>query len=171
MPIEWISLESPVAKDIAEDGKSVDEVTPAQEAVLDEKDEEIKRLKEDVEGLKAEMDERAAVSPPPTSPAKVAFTEDEQTYEAAKADQPTVVPDPIPSATPPVVRQPKQPPRGDLGPGLGLSDMHARDRRDQSRVAKDLAEEPDIDEAEEKEYEKPISRDEQGRPVVENKDS
>ena len=49
---------------------------------------------------------------------------------------------------------------------MPLSDMHPRDRRDQSRAKIDLQEGPDIDESKEKPYEKEIARDEQGRPIV-----
>ena len=64
-------------------------------------------------------------------------------------------------------RLPKQPPGGDIGPGLGLSDMQARNSQDQKRMARDLMEEPDTNEAEEKEFDKPVSRDKDGKPVVE----
>ena len=66
-----------------------------------------------------------------------------------------------------VDRKPKMPPGGDIGPGLPLSDMHSRDRKDQSRTRADLAEGPDIDESKEKPYEKNVSRDSSGNPVVE----
>lgn len=66
-------------------------------------------------------------------------------------------------------REPKQPPGGDIGAGQPLSDTQARDRRDQTRTANDLREEPEIEGTAEKEFEKEISRDEHGNPVVEEK--
>lgn len=55
IPIQFVPDMSEIAQDIVEDGKDVAEVTPAEEAVLDEKDEEIKRLKEEVEDLTKEL--------------------------------------------------------------------------------------------------------------------
>ena len=49
--IEYIAPDSSVAVEIAEDGADIPEITPAQEVVLDNKDEEIKRLKEEVAAL------------------------------------------------------------------------------------------------------------------------
>lgn len=173
VPIEYVPPLDPRAIEIAQDGSSVPEVTPAQEAALDEKDEEINRLKEEIEELKTPLIESVQkmvdvaqeateeTTSEPESPAKAAFAKPEPekpvtfTIETSSNSQP------------PPDRKPNQPPGGDIGPGLGLSDMHGRDRRDQTRTAKDLAEEPDIEESKEKEFEKTVSRDEQGRPVVE----
>ena len=47
--------------------------------------------------------------------------------------------------------------------------MQARNAQDQVRMARDLKDEPDIKESEEKEFDKPISRDDKGDPVVEEK--
>lgn len=190
IPIEYVLPLDPVAIEIAEDSSNVPEVTPAQEAVLDEKDEEIKRLKEEVESLaktpaipleaidEKETEEHTAArlkeevggepEPPSVSAARTAFaesTEQPKTEPEVAESVPLTTPPPAQSLE--VDRKPNQPPGGDIGPGLGLSDTHARDRRDQARTARDLADEPDINEAEEKEFEKEISRDEHGRPLVE----
>lgn len=207
IPIEYVPPLDPVAVEIANDGSAIPEVTSAQEAVLDEKDEEIKRLKAEVESLttvergedevggtptisiehplaaidESETEEQTAarlkeeVGGEPLSPARTAFADEfgkavdkteTERYEAEDERQQkihqAIVVEPN--------RKPNQPPGGDIGPGLGLSDTHGRDRRDQARTARDLADEPDINEAEEKEFEKPISRDGNGRPVVEDKD-
>ena len=182
IPIEYVPPLDPVAVEIAQDGAEVAEVTEEQEAVLDEKDEEIKRLKADVEGLTSQLASGPfiatdAVPDDSVSPARAAFAEPEPSTETIVLVPPKGTPpgdaEAVPTTPPPpapsVVRQPKQPPGGDIGPGSALSDMQARDRRDQVRTAKDLVDEPDINEAEEKEYEKPISRDDEGRPLVEDK--
>ena len=186
IPIEYVPPLDAVAVEIAEDGKSVAEVTPAQEAALDEKDEEIKKLKAEVaeltpapEDLIRQQEENAQQAAdeaadnileietePDTevSPAKAAFAEPIKVEAEEKPDGSVTT-----TFTAPV-RQPKQPPGGDIGPGLPLSDMHPRDRTDQIRTARDLTEGPEIDEAVEKEFDKTVSRDEQGRPVVEDTD-
>jgi len=225
VPIEFIPVTDPRAIDIAADGADIPEVTEEQEAALDEKDEEIKRLEAEVDGLRAAealavekglkaeettseqlLDEAADLQlEEETSPARAAFaepvpgeevtdglTEEEQIYEAARADQPlptdeevaSIEHDPKPPSPAPTIgddatrrtaefndRIPKQPPGGDIGPGAGPSDMHPRDSRDQVRTARDLREEPDINEAEEKDFEQTVSRDAQGKPVVEDKPS
>ncbi len=209
IPIEYVPPLDEIALKISKDGKDVAEVTPAQEAALDEKDEEIKRLRNELtqtglggeqeeeitpeqledEAAGKKLEEDTEVVPAPedlirqeqetADEVTEGLTEEEQTYEAAKADQPKASPakaaftiDPNPSHQPPPGRQPKQPPGGDLGPGAGPSDMQSRQRGDQTRTARDLIDEPEISEAEEageKEFEKPVSRDEKGNPVVEDK--
>jgi len=180
IPIEYVPPLDAIAVEIAEDGAGIPEVTPEEEVALDEKDDRIKELKEEVASLTpapediirqqqeaieqleddtADKQLELDTTPEEVSPAKAAFAEAPKL--AGKDPEVKGIP----------VRLPKQPPGGDIGPGLGLSDMQARDRRDQSRVAKDLKEEPDINEAEEKEFEKPITRDKDGKPVVEDKDS
>lgn len=47
--------------------------------------------------------------------------------------------------------------------------MHPRGRDDQTRTARDLLEEPEIEGTPEKEFEKEIKRDEKGNPIVEDK--
>lgn len=183
VPIDYLPPLDPVTIEITQDGSNVAEVTPAQEAEIDTKDEEIKKLRAELDSIRAKQTERGEVgvlgsteggtpeteleaaesdamhtsgledSKPDTtakaSKAKAAFATNEV---AAKL----VVPD----------RKPKLPPGGDIGPGAPLSDMHPRDNRSEKRMKADLMEEPDIDEGNEKVYEKEISRDEQGRPVV-----
>lgn len=110
IPIEYIAPDSEVAVEIAKDGADVAEVTPAQEAVLDEKDEEIKRLKAEVESLSQTerggedeggttstttitseqlLDEAADLKlEEDTEPEVAGLAPEEEDYEAAKADQP-----------------------------------------------------------------------------------
>jgi hypothetical protein len=45
VPIEWVPMTDPIVAEIIEDGKDVAEVTPAQEAALDEKDKQNEELK------------------------------------------------------------------------------------------------------------------------------
>lgn len=179
IPIEYVSPLDAVAVEIAKDGTGVAEVTPEQEATLDEKDEKIRLLREEVAILSASKPE--VVTPAPEDLVRQQEETAAEEYEAEHGDTPrrpegSVSPAKAAFAkaestiTPsPADRQPKQPPGGDIGPGLGLSDTHARDRRDQTRTARDLMEEPNINEAEEKEFDQTVSRDEEGRPVVEDK--
>ena len=51
IPIEWVPPLDPVAVEIGKDGSNVAEVTEEQEAALDKKDAEIKRLRAEVEEL------------------------------------------------------------------------------------------------------------------------
>jgi len=184
IPIEWVPPLEPVAVEIAKDGSNVAEVTEEQEAVLDEKDKEIADLKAQVAELEttgrggkegggtetteaiparpevegtpeqqvAEAEEIELGKPEPESPARTAFKVD-----------------PDPTHQPPPSRIPKAAPGGDIGPGAGPSDMHPRDRRDQARTARDLVEEPEIEGAAEKPFEKEIKRSDDGRPIVEEK--
>lgn len=147
VPIQFVLDTSEIAQNIINDGSNVPEVTPAQEAALDEKDDEIKRLKDEVKRLTeggpeaplGDTTEETPVPAPETSKAKAAF---------AKPD-----------------RLPKQPPGGAIAPGSELSDMQPRDSKDLTRTKRDLVDEPDT--GDEKEFDKTVSRDEQGRPVVE----
>lgn len=186
IPIEYVPPLDAVAVEIAKDGGDVAEVTPEQELVLDEKDDRIKELKEEVltpapEDLIRQQEEAAALNGPDygtdppiekqeeMSPAKAAFAEAEDKVESGERPSEPSENKGIKGGRPlQPDRQPKQPPGGDIGPGSALSDMQARDRKDQIRTARDLVDEPDINEAEEKEYEKPITRDEEGKPVVED---
>lgn len=165
VPIEYVPAIGEVAVEIQQDGSNVEEVTPEQEAQLDEKDEKIKKLTAELEalrasetkavseGLKTEETPTPATdtneSKPDVPPAKQAFAE-------PSPDKPVVV-STDPAAPKPVDRQPKQPPGGDIGPGLPPSDMGKRDGRDFTRVRQDLMDEPNVNEAEEipTEIEKP----------------
>lgn len=185
IPIEYVPMDSPVAVEVTQDGSNIPEATEEQIRAIDEKDEEIKKLQAEVEGLKAatgitteevtpapedlirqqheaEINDvgeltpsEAAAEEPPVSPAKAAFASEEP-------KPPTV---PIPPD-----REPNKPDVV-IPPGSPLDGMAPRDRRDQSRVARDLIQEPDIDESKEKPFEKEIERDEEGKPIVKDKDS
>ena len=178
--IEYIAPDSPVAVEIAKDGAGIQEITPAQEVVLDEKDEEIKRLKaevaaltptgrggeDEVGGTTILSDEELAKLPNPIDSLQI---------DVEKADGIVVTLDSSPAraafaeTTSPEPRIPKQPPGGDIGPGQPLSDTHPRDSRDQTMTAKALQPEAEIKEEEEKPFEKKITRDETGKPIVEDK--
>ncbi len=161
IPIEYVPPLDPIAIEITRDGSNVAEVTEEEEARIDAKDAEIKVLREqiaeltEVEVSGAEED-GTTYTDPPTSPARAAFAEPKVDSKVESVTLPE--PD----------HQPKQPPGGDIGTGLPLSDMHSRDRRDLARTKADLREGPSIDGAQEKEFDKKVSRDEQGRPVVED---
>lgn len=157
VPIEWVPPLDSVAVEIAKDGEEIAEVTPEQEAVIDEKDEEAKRLKEEL----------AKVTPAPEDLVRQE-QEAAASKEEAKTESPAKAAFSVGPDQPPPDRVPKDAPGGDIGPGAHPSDMGSRDARDQAQTAKDLAEGPEIDEAAEKPYEKTIKRDEQGHPVVED---
>lgn len=151
IPIEYVPLIDPAAIDIAQNGSNVAEVTPAQEAKIDEKDEEIKRLKAELEGL--------------ISASKTKVFEPGMTETAKKPDTKSKAKTAFKSE-PPVGRVPKQPPGGDIGagsPDYGGS----RDGRDLARAKSDMRDEPEVNEAEEKEFDKVVKRDEEGKPIVE----
>lgn len=187
IPIEYVPFIDPRVTEIVEDGADVPEVTPAQEAALDEKDDRIKELKAEIATL--EKDTQVAdltpapedilrqeqeaegqhedpdgkfLDAPEQSKAKAAFAE-----ESTEASSAFTI-DPDLTHKPPPDRTPNQPPGGDIGPGQGLSDMQARSRDDLVRTKRDLLEaKEDANEDEEKEYEKKVTRGEDGKPVVE----
>ena len=191
IPIEYVPPMDEIATEIAEDGKDIAEITEEEVAVLDEKDEEIKRLKAEVEALTANgrreegrgSGEDLGFEDSTTTPEEAARGAKEQgidaDYEAAKADQPESPAraafagaeegKPEPATELPPDRIPKQPPGGDIGPGVGPSDMQPRQRGDQTRTQRDLIDEPEIDEKEEKEFDQTVSRSDKGEPVVEDK--
>ncbi len=186
IPIEWVPPLDPIAVEIAKDGSNVAEVTDEQEAVLDEKDEKIRLLKEEVailsqtgrggEVLGGKEDTEASGNPKHEVNGGQA-----EEYESEHGDTPirpkgSVSPakaacktDPNPANQPAPDRRPKQPPGGDLGAGQPPSDMQPRDRRDQSRTARDLQVEPEIEGKPEKPFEKDIKRGKDGKPIVEEK--
>jgi len=159
IPIEYVPPESPVAVEIKEDGSDVAEATEAQIRQIDEREDEIKRLKEEVA--------RLAPVPPPTidpdnlpdhlkevSPARAAFAKELQDGAAeTKAAEEHLKE----AASATLDRQPKQPPGGALPPGTPLDDMQSRNTKLDSMVARDIAPQPDVEEEKEvpTEIEKP----------------
>jgi len=153
IPIRWVPEISPEAMEISVDGASVAEATEEEIAVKDEQDDMRKETKA---GL--------GLEPVPEADVTDGLTEEEQAYEAARADL-TPAPEEVsparaafadvakeePKAEPqPTTREIKGPPSGPiLPPGTPLDNMAPRDRGDQTRVAKDLRPEPDIDESKE----------------------
>lgn len=166
IPIDWMPPLDPVSMEIAEDGSNVPEVTSAQEAELDAKDDEIKKLRDEVKRLTdggpetslpapedlLRQEQEADIVDESASPAKAAFNVDSD-----------------PEHQPPPGRTPIMPASGDLGPGTGLSNMQGRDKADIARTRRELAEQPDIDEDKEKEFDKTVSKDTEGNLVVEDK--
>lgn len=175
IPIQYVPPLDAVATEIAEDGASVPEVTPAQETELDKKDDEIKKLKARIEEMKPKQEDTIVPDEPPAvSPAPEDLIR-QQEEAAEPAEPPAESPakgafkvDTDPAHQPPPDRKPNQPPGGDIGPGQGPSDMHPRGKGDQITTQRDLLEEPEIDEGKEKPFEQSIKRDEKGNPVVED---
>jgi len=123
IPVEWVAVDSPIATSISEDGSEVHEATPEEIAAADTRDDMVKAMKGEE----------------PTSPARASFT------EAARER----IEEAMPYAGPPIDREPKLPPQV-IPPGSPLDGMSPRDKADQTRVKKDLAQEPNVDESEEK---------------------
>lgn len=119
IPIEWIPMTDPMVDEIAKDGSNVAEVTPAQEAALDEKDDAAKELKEQ------------AATPKKESEVKVPVIEKSKEPEAT---------------TKPSDRVPKMPPGGDIGTGHA-DGMGSRDARADRRIASDLVDDKEVDES------------------------
>ena len=122
VPIEWIADTDPIAVSIAEDGKVVPEVTAAEEAEADEKDDRMKEMKE---GLAQPVVEEVTVAAEVQSHTKTKHT--------------TSAP----------LRSPKMPPGGDIGPGVSPSDMGNRDVKLERQIRQDLKDEPGVDESKE----------------------
>ena len=129
VPIEWIPPTDPIAVSIVEDGKDVPEITPAQEAKLDAKDEMRKELSESLTQVVVD-----------------------EVKEGASIDNPSKYPKPKVKQVDPT-RQPKMPPGGDIGPGVSPSNMGNRDVKLERQIRQDLRDEPGVDESKEIEAE------------------
>jgi len=179
VPIDYLPPIDPVVIEITQDGSGIPEVTEQQEAEIDTKDEEIKRLKAELAATK--QTERGGEVVGGTAETRLGgsalsdnilggtvSTEQKATAKLPAVKSKARTAFATPATASPVLpnRKPKLPPGGDIGPGAPLSDMHPRDVRAEKRMKRDLLEEPDIDESAEKEFGKDIARDEQGRPVV-----
>jgi len=147
IPIEWVPDDSPVATEIASDGNNIPEATPETEAEADKKEEDYDALKARI----AELEDEAAKgkpevtdqpdNPPDISPAKAAFAKQvvsEPAIAEVSKNQPT--PERLAAAKAPDTVLP---------PGTPSDYGGSRDKRDQRRVAKDIAPEKDIKEEEE----------------------
>lgn len=164
IPVEWIPGTDPVAVAIAKDGAVVPEVTTAQEAALDEKDDIIRQLREENQQLRTtnyvggegSVVRGGAQADTPSQPAR----EGENKVDS-KVDTKT-----SPAPVRPT-RTPRMPPGGDLGPGLSPSDMQSRDTTDLAATRAALRDEPEIDDSKEKPFTKKLKRDAEGIPVIE----
>ncbi len=157
VPIRWVPEISPEAMEIKVDGAGVAEATEEEIAAKDEVDEMRKAAKAAIEpapalSLADEMGDEDAY-PEELSPARAAFAEVAKEEPPAEPEaEATEVPPPTssPLTDVPTTREIKGPPSGPtLPPGTPLDNMAPRDRTDQTRVAKDLRPEPEIDESKE----------------------
>ena len=141
VPIQFVPLIDPTAIEIVVDGGNITEATEQQVAEADVRDEEIKRLKAELNTLQTAKN-LTEMEAAPLAPSK---------------------------ATPisPANRVPKMPKSGDIGSGVSPDNMGSRDERFDKQLREDLKDELDIVEKAERPYEKKISRDAQGKPVVE----
>lgn len=150
IPIEYIPSTDQFVAELIKDGSNIPEVTPAEEAaidyldkkaeeiiknattevkqeeVLDDKDEEIKRLKTQVSSLLAATSKN---KPEVISPARAAMNRLEK-----KGDS--------------VDRIPKMPPGGDIGAGHP-DNLGSRDIKLTRQIVGDLKDEPEVDEGKE----------------------
>jgi len=147
IPIEYIPDDSPIATEIAEDGKDIPEATPDTEAEADKKEEDYNALKARIAELEDEVTKQAEIiidsqKQENISPAKAAFAKATEEPESAIAgvseNQPT--PERLAAAKAPDTVLP---------PGTTSDYGGSRDKRDQKRVAKDIAPDKDIKEDEE----------------------
>lgn len=187
-PIRFIPVASPEAADIIEDGSNIPITSEKQLAALDEKDEEIKKLKQQVEELLAQPDNAYEPTEPEieaealedeaadlhleadTAP----LPDDEPHWPSSRpVDEPEVFtlpdePDGVNAITraadDAVVTKVKLPEH----PATGQPDnMHPRDRNDLLKAQKDLQVEPDLDETKEKPFDKEVKRNAAGEPEIE----
>lgn len=134
------------------------EADAARDATLDEAEAEAKAAADaEAEAQAAqEAAEVTATTEVPTPPPAPNVPISEATQPAPQPPQPTPEPTAptINTKAPPTDRPPKLPPVI-IPPGQPLDGMHPRDKADQSRVAKDLKAQPDVDEG--KEIEQDVS--------------
>lgn len=163
---------------IAEQVKEITEevLTPTPEDLLRQQQETIQQLEDDTADKQLEVD----TAPKEVSAARAAFAEEPKVEDTTAIEEvpttpppPNVViseatqpppqpPQPTPEPTAPATnakppspdRPPKLPPVV-VPPGQPLDNMHPRDKTDQSRVAKDLAVQKEVDEG--KEIEQDVS--------------
>jgi len=172
VPIEYIPDDSPVAVEIAKDGDNIPETTPEAEAEADKKEEEYNTMKARIAELEDEVAEAKGepeyATPPDiggndapsskdVSPAKAAFakqiaeelaTGTEATGNEYAKPEPAIAEVSENQPTPERLAAAKAPDTV-LPPGTPSDYGGSRDKRDQRRVAKDIAPEKDIKEEEE----------------------
>lgn len=141
IPIEFVPIEGEVAQEIAEDGKDIPLATEAEIAAKDAAEADLTPASEGtvLQPLVSEAD----------APSVVRLS-----IEEAMGTKKVSTDTGTPNVTTPD-RRPKAPDHP--APEGTLSDMGPRDRRDQTRVAKDIAPQADVDEEKERptEIEKP----------------
>lgn len=133
IPVEWIEPDSPVAVDIAEDGKDIPE------AIV----EEVKEDEESVggsEGVVIEPSVKDSESIPVAENTADKLSPAKQALENLKKEKET--------SPPAEERKPKMPPSGDLGSGHP-DDMSSRDTGFDKKIARDLKPEAAVDESKE----------------------
>ena len=135
IPIKWVSPTDPIAVEIAKDGSNIPEVTPEEEAVLDAKDEAVAKLEKEVVKLEA--------NPAEVVTEETAKKDGIESLSKALEGGPTVS-DALESKK--ADRVPKMPASGDIGPGTHPDGLGSRDNRADARIARDLKEEPAVEE-------------------------
>lgn len=142
LPIEWVPYLDPAAVEIAFDGGNIPQATEEQIAASDTKDMEISNLRAELASLQQSMNPASTVI----------SNQDLSNLVSAPTPTPVVVTPIDPD------RIPRMPVSGDLGPGTMLDGMGSRDTRADKLIAKDLKDEPDIDESEQQELDHEIKQ-------------
>lgn len=152
IPVRWVPVISPEAIAITEDGSNVPEATAEQLDKLEEKDREIDKLKADLLALQAQPDK--AYEPMPKEEPRFNGAPNTPSSESA----PLIADEPV---DPNTVKQPEH-------PATGQSDeLYQRQGNDLLKAAKDMAQEPALDESKQKPFEKKVSKDDAGNIIVE----
>ncbi len=176
IPVLWVPSISAEAAAIAEDGAVVPETSEAVLKEIEERDREIERLKKEVESLQGHQD---TYKPSDEEFAQIkkdimqdgegealnneGLTEEEQQHEAMVADlAPSTPPH---SIDPAILAVPVDPEKIKLPehPATGQSDQtYGRMGNDLIQAKRDMMQEPELDEAEQKPYEKQVVKSEDG---------
>jgi hypothetical protein len=162
IPVIYVELESERAKDISQDGAEIPEATEEVIAKADEEEDRIKALTDKIEELEKELQERPDMFEIAKNSVNIPEIEDIETESTIGNPNFDI------NSLPPMKegRTPKLPDH----PAVGSPDgMQSRDARADSLIKKDLMIGDDLGEDEsEVPYEKNISRDADGNPVVED---
>jgi len=166
IPIEYIPDDSPVAVEIKEDGQNIPEPSVESEAKADEKEKDYNATKEKIAEMEAEIakarkDEVAELEPPDQglsdkdleaqnlSPARAALAEQRKAAESKPEKPESAIAGESPDQPTAERLATLKTPSIVLPPGTPTDYGGSRDKKDERRIAKDLAPSVDINEDEE----------------------
>jgi regulator of replication initiation timing len=145
IPIRWVPDTSPEALEIITDGNNIPESTPESEAKADKTESDYNEMRKKLDDIAEENAKLKAQMEDSAKPLEAVKTEDKKSSESAIAG---VDSDHQPSAA--RVSIAKDAPGGALPPGTVSDYGGSRMPGDLKQMAKDLAPEKDLDEAQEK---------------------